>query len=114
MTGEKHVEGKVTGKKNRKLDQAKLDLKKRKEKVKFLWGLAAEMTAVQAELMRKMEEKLLKLRSDRTPSNLHALQLTEHQLRKVDQDDSHFPWAWDLRRMRNLSGSAASTTYYYY
>ncbi|KAL4376013.1 hypothetical protein GQ457_02G010030 [Hibiscus cannabinus] len=82
MTGKKHLEGKVTGKKNRKLDQAKLDLKKRKEKVKFLGGLAAEMTAVQAELMGKMEERLLKLGSEGTPSNLNALQLTEHQLRK--------------------------------
>ncbi|GMI68600.1 hypothetical protein HRI_000529300 [Hibiscus trionum] len=84
MTGKKHMEGKVTGKNHRKLLQPKPDPKKWKENVKFLAGLAAETTAVQAELMGKMDENLLKLRSDPSPPNLHALQLTEHQLQKVN------------------------------
>ncbi|XP_039016843.1 uncharacterized protein LOC120147568 isoform X2 [Hibiscus syriacus] len=83
MTGKKQVEEKVAGKKNLKLNQRKIE-KKWKEKVKFFGGLAAETTAVQAELIREMDENLPQLGSDTNSQNLQALQLTAHQLRKVN------------------------------
>ncbi|XP_039031017.1 uncharacterized protein LOC120165606 [Hibiscus syriacus] len=83
MTGKKQAEEKVAGKKEQKLNQRKIE-KKWKERVKFFGGLAAEMKAVQAELIGEMDENLPQLGSDSNSPNLQALQLTAHQLRKVN------------------------------
>ncbi|KAL4379119.1 hypothetical protein GQ457_02G010020 [Hibiscus cannabinus] len=76
--GKKHVE--VEG----KIFKKKLDLKKWKQRVKLLGRRMAELRAVQAELKREMDERLLELRSDPNPPNPHALQLTGHRLQKED------------------------------
>ncbi|KAK8717234.1 hypothetical protein V6N13_044509 [Hibiscus sabdariffa] len=91
MTGKKHVGGKIFRKKPRKLNRTKLDLKW-KERVKLFGGLMAELRAVQAELKREIDERVLELRSDPNPPNPHALQLAEHQLRKEDD----LPSIWDI------------------
>ncbi|KAK8673722.1 hypothetical protein V6N13_112039 [Hibiscus sabdariffa] len=81
--GKKHVEGKIFRK--------KLDLKW-KQRVKLLGRRMAELRAVQAELKREMDERLLELRSDPNPPNPHALQLTGHKLQKEDD----LPSIWDI------------------
>ncbi|XP_039014450.1 uncharacterized protein LOC120144482 [Hibiscus syriacus] len=83
MTGKKQAEEKDAGKEDHKLNQRKIE-KKWKEKVKFFGGLAAKMTAVQAELIGEMDKNLPELGSDTNSPNLQPLQLTVDQLRKVN------------------------------
>ncbi|XP_022718121.1 uncharacterized protein LOC111276640 [Durio zibethinus] len=83
MTGKKQVERKVTRKKQHELSPRKLDLKKEKEQVKLLGGLVAEMTAVQAELTKRMDDSLLKLEGNTNP-NPEGLQIEAYQLKQVN------------------------------